>query len=820
MPHSSRLHWFVLWVLLPWAVVLAADLSAQTPTPSSQSGDALPARALLRFGTNHWRHGSAIQCLIFSNDALRIAGGGGNDPVRIWDAASGTEIRQLPEPWVRAMVFSRRGGQLVTGGALQIIRIWDMKEGKEVAQLPGHKAAITALALSADNSLLASGGADGMILLWEISLKGITQIAQFPGHTDEVTSLTFSPDQDSIYLASGSKDRTVRIWHTDQKKMLWQKSGGGTVATVAFVNDTLFASAGDDKKIHLWNAADGQEAKNLDGHPAALVGLAAAHDGKSRLLVASGAEGALHIWDVAAGKKLRTVARHAGDGEALTMSRDGQLVACGGGNNTIRLFETATGKERSADAGLQAGLAGLALAPDGKTVASISSTGTITVWDRASAKAIRSWETGHHGEAILAFTPDGSLLASGSREQPVRFWDPKSGKESFQLRAKQGDHVLALAFAPQGNLLAIGYRFGPAEVWEWKQKKVLFEAKLPSAGGVQAAAFSTDSRLLALGGFGKIALWDVPQGKEIRVVDSKADAPNPDSLPAVAALAFSSDGKTLAAGCFDGVIRLIDHQKGKEVRALEGHGSVAYSLAFSRDGRILVSGSFDKSVRLWESFSGLTIAALPGHRGPVNAVALSADGRVAFSASSDTSILAWDVTGRAHEGFEPSKTAVDFESAWRDLASEDTVRGHQALWGLVVHGATSVPYLGKQLYLIDPTRIDQLFKDLGDKSFNVRLKASKELERYGRWMEGRFKEALVNPPDLEVQRRIEQMLAKLTGGLTIEQERIRVRRVMLILEQLGTPEARQVLQSLVDGAPEVELQGEAKLSLERLGNSK
>jgi hypothetical protein len=83
-------------------------------------------------------------------------------------------------------------------------------------------------------------------------------------------------------------------------------------------------------------------------------------------------------------------------------------------------------------------------------------------------------------------------------------------------------------------------------------------------------------------------------------------------------------------------------------------------------------------------------------------------------------------------------------------------------------------------------------------------------------MEGRFKEALKSPPDLEVQRRIEQLLANLTGGLTIEQERIRVRRVMLILEQVNSPAARQVLENLVKGAPEVELQYEARVSLERL----
>jgi hypothetical protein len=158
-------------------------------------------------------------------------------------------------------------------------------------------------------------------------------------------------------------------------------------------------------------------------------------------------------------------------------------------------------------------------------------------------------------------------------------------------------------------------------------------------------------------------------------------------------------------------------------------------------------------------------------------------------------------------------------AAWLELASIDPAVGHRAMWNLTSSGEGGVPQLGKQLYLIDPKRIDQMFKDLGNGSFNVRKNATVELERYGRWMEGRFKEALEalkKAPDLEVQRRIEQMLAKLTGGLSLEQERIRVRRVMLILEQINSPGARQVLQSLVDGAPEVDLQAEARISLERL----
>ena len=179
------------------------------------------------------------------------------------------------------------------------------------------------------------------------------------------------------------------------------------------------------------------------------------------------------------------------------------------------------------------------------------------------------------------------------------------------------------------------------------------------------------------------------------------------------------------------------------------------------------------------------------------------------------------MTGRAAEGFAPGNGAVpDFAPGWLDLASEDAPRGHRALWEMVAHASSSIPFVTKQLYLVDPKKIDQYFKDLGDEKFTTRLKATKELERYGRWMEGRFRSTLAEKPDLEVQRRIEQMLANLTTGLSLEQERIRVRRVMLLLEQINTPAAHQVLQSLIDGAPEVELQGEARLSLERLTQKK
>jgi WD40 repeat protein len=688
--------------------------------------------------------------------------------------------------------------------------------GKPFAELTGHNAAVKSLAVSPDGSMLASGGQDGTILLWEILHRKV--MATFKGHGDEITSLAFSPDRDSTYLVSGSSDRTVRVWHVDQQKMVQQIDAGGSVATVAFVDDKTIAVAADAADIKLWDATTGKLQHALAGHEGSVAGLVVSRDGKR--LISSGSDATLRVWDIAARKELLKVSRHADDGDALALSKDGQLVACGGGNNTLRVFDTLSGKEQLPGQGTQAALAHLALSPDGKTLATITANGVITVWDRAGHQPVRSWNTPHRGEIVLAYSLDGKSLASGARADAIHFWDPATGQEQVQLPAKPGDALLSLAFAPHRNLLAAGYRSGGADLWDWGAKNKVLECKLPIPGGVQALAFAHDGKTVALGGLGKISLWDVAGGKETKLLNTR-DEGNPASMPAVACLAFAPDGKTLAAGCYDAAVRLIDIVKGKEIRALEGHASVPYSIAFSADGRMLASGSFDKTVRLWEAFSGLTIASLQGHQGPVFAVAMTPDGRHCYSASADTSVLHWDITGRAREGWDTAKAAaVDYGTVWNTLASEDTTQGHRAMWSLVVHAEASVPFISKQLYLINPAHIDQLFKDLNNDTFSVRNKAAKELEKYGRWMEGRFKEALVNPPTLEVQRRVEQMLAKLTGGLTLEQERIRVRRALLVLEQSGSPAARDVLTKLVAGAPEVDLQNEARQSLERLSARK
>ena len=115
----------------------------------------------------------------------------------------------------------------------------------------------------------------------------------------------------------------------------------------------------------------------------------------------------------------------------------------------------------------------------------------------------------------------------------------------------------------------------------------------------------------------------------------------------------------------------------------------------------------------------------------------------------------------------------------------------------------------------DRWRIAQLINDLDDKQFAVREKAAEELEKLGQSAEPAAQKAFESHPSPEVRRRAEQLLQKLRGPIT-SPEMLRVSRSMMVLEQIGAPEAEAVLKELAKGDPEARLTREAKAALDRL----
>ncbi len=793
---------------------VAVVLFLLTSQLGAQTEEALPTRAFQKIGDTKFRHGGRILALAYAPDGRTIVAGGGNDPVRFWNARTGQMIREINEPWVNSLTFSPSGETLIMGGYQKIVRLWSVKLNKEIGRLDGHKAPIKAVAVAPDTSTIASGSQDGLIYLWDWNTK--SKIAELKGHSEEVTALAFSPDRDSTLFASAGSDRTVVIWDLLDNKVRRKLDAGCGVLAIAFASDgkTLY-SAGDDNLIRRWEVATGKLLGTFKGHQEIVVSLVVHGEN----VVSGSLDKTIRIWNGKTGDIVKVFPRGAGDVDALDVSIDG-TIATAGLSATIRQFDAKTGAEIAPPTGPAASLQSLFLTRDNKKLVGVAFDGQAFVWNVANDKAERSWDTKLAGESVSALASDGVSLAVAG--QGVRVFNVETGQETA---SQTGESVVALAWSPGSDTLAVGLRSGNVELWNVPAKKV--ERTVKYAGQLQALAWSPDGKKLVAAGGQKVSVWNPATGDLTRTFDIK-DGPAPNH-PIVASLTFGPDSKTIAAGMFDASIRVFSIEARIPSdplfhRNCEGHASVAYSIAFSPDGRTLISGSFDKTIRLWEAFSGKTIATFKGHGGPVVGVAFTNNGRSAFTGSLDTVIYQWDVPGLTGKGTLPNivLSPQEVADAWSNLTLEETAKGHEFLWRVIASPKPAVDDLAKKIYLVDPENVRKLFKELDSGNFAIRNTAMAKLIGYGRWMEGRYDEALIDPPSLEYKRRVEMLKDKLnqSNSPSLVQERLRLRRFMLICEQVGTPEALAALKMLSARGPEEDLRDEAKNSVERLSKRK
>src|SRR5262245_2692254 len=133
MTSAHRAFW-CLAALVGLVLVTPDARSQDKPAPAAGQVDAapdlLPASAVGRFGTARLRHGSRILALAYSPNGRILAAGGGDDPVRLWDTDTGTQIRTIKETWVHALAFTPRGSVIATAGAFKTIRLWEVATGK------------------------------------------------------------------------------------------------------------------------------------------------------------------------------------------------------------------------------------------------------------------------------------------------------------------------------------------------------------------------------------------------------------------------------------------------------------------------------------------------------------------------------------------------------------------------------------------------------------------------------------------------------------------------------------------------------------------
>jgi WD40 repeat protein/beta-lactamase regulating signal transducer with metallopeptidase domain len=494
------------------------------------------------------------------------------------------------------------------------------------------------------------------------------------GSGGQVWAATVSPDGKTLVVVAGgtgNNEGALTFWDLRTGKEIRTLTEEKPIRCVAFSRDgKMLATGGFDNIARLRDPATGAVRKVLSGHTGGINSLAFTPDNKT--LITGSLDHSLRFWNVADGKCTKTIAEAHPDWIlSIAISRDGKTLVTGSRDNTAKVWDLPAGKQRHLLTGHTNWAEGVAISPDNKTVVTASPDTTAKLWDATTGKLLHTL-TGHtSGLNVAIFFAGGKRLVTCSHDQTVRFWDVLSGMPDGTITTTHDQTIYALTITPDEKQVISGSWDKSVKIHDTvthEEKTTLIpkryrpEVTFP----VSAVACSPDGKTLAVGGTEPIIkLMDTTTGSVKHLLEGHTDE--------VRRLAFSPDGQTLASAGFDGNVILWDVQTGKIRHTLKGHVNWVFSVAFSRDGTMLASSGYDRTIRLWDPKTGKSLDVIKQSRSGVQALAFSPDGSKLAFGGADKTVKVWSLKERAVtttlRGHTDAIRAVAFSPDGRFLAS-------------------------------------------------------------------------------------------------------------------------------------------------------
>ncbi|CAD5978856.1 putative WD repeat-containing protein all2124 [Planktothrix tepida] len=574
---------------------------------------------------------------------------------------------------IQTVSFSPDGEILATGGYDKIVKLWN-QDGSLLQELSGHQDAIRNISFSSDGKMMATASLDGTVRLWEKQGEDWKKIPQdlLLRHDSPCHSISFSGKEDLI--AAGLENGKIKLWTKDGKPITTLTGHQGIVRSLSFSPDgQTLASGSADQTIILWTRKNINQwsVKTKLKHNHEVYSVSFSPDGQT--LASASLDKTVRLWNLDGTPKFDALKGHKSGVLSVSFSPDGKILASASEDNIIKTW-TLQGQEISSVIAHQNRINAIDFKPrsENQILASVSDDNMVKIWQFRNSK-IKQIKKFNHLVANVSFSPvDEQLLATSNGDDvEVKLWN-QDGELQNSLDTHKGI-VKDINFTADGNILGTASKDKQALLWNFKAGKIEHTLRGHSEE-VRSIDFSFDNQWIATTSYdGQIKLWNQDNGKEIQELNEHNGR--------VYNVRFSHKALLMATASEDKTVRIwtlkTNHQplkiSDKNPLIIENESSV-YSVAFSPNDQLIAIGGQNKMVDLWD-IKGKLIKKFEGHESPIWGVVFNPNpkNKIIASASDDKTVRLWDWDRRTPivtlKGHQDEVNDVSFSKSGRILAS-------------------------------------------------------------------------------------------------------------------------------------------------------
>ena len=504
---------------------------------------------------------------------------------------------------VNCVAYSPNGQLIASGGVDGTIRIWDATTGESIRVLQKHTKAVTGIDFDPEGKTIAACSLDDWVHVWDVTSGNIVQSGA--RKQNGVTCVRFSPDgriiasggnDNSIYLLGVSEHKFDRVVHSSRRTQR-SEAGRATIQRVVDIefspDNGAFFSVGwpGDLAIwnfdSVWNLNQSDPTLRIDAEPATRHALSFHPNGS---MFARTSSSGIKLLERATGETTRSLTLQTGQATSVTYSSDGMFVAAGTDAGLIQIWDSLTGEELDTLYGHCEPVTDLEFSPDGRRLVSSSEDSTVKVWSVGEPNNLRSFSACSSAIKSYYLSNNGETLITGGEDGTIWRCHLPSFNDAKHLHAKaHSGPVNCIAVSSDENFIATAGADGTVKIWTYRTLQPV-KTLAKDLGSVRSVCFSNNGKYLACDGKPRrLHVYEIQSGKLIQ---------------------------TLVAGA----PKRTTEFRGTTV--MYGPGSVK-KLLFNKSDTMLIS--YGDELKVWDPLTGKQVKTLTGVRNNIRFMKLNPD---------------------------------------------------------------------------------------------------------------------------------------------------------------------------------------------------